>query len=210
MQSGKIITISVWLMIFFNLTLTFASIWSLQRMNPGIRQIFERNVISLSACEEMLAALATDEIDFAQFRKALEKAKKNITESGEMEGLEKVEELFRELETGKTGMKKLVSAEILRVTNFNREAIIQSARQAQKIRQAGAWGIVFMSLIFFAVAIFFEQKLRRTLLAPLQEISQVMDAKSQGDNFRRCNMLYANSDMKKLFTAINSLLDKKN
>ena len=114
-----------------------------------------------------------------------------------------------ELSLSAAGREKLGSA-IAQVTNCNRLAIQQAAIQAQSHRQAGAWGIVFMTILFFTAAIFFEQKLRRTLLLPLQEITQVIEARSKGDLFRRCNMIYANGDMKKLFSAVNALLDKKN
>ena len=87
MQSGKIITLSVWLMIFFNLLLAFGSVWSFQRMNPEIKRIYERNVVSLSACEEMLMALADERLDRDKFRLALQTAENNITESGEREVL---------------------------------------------------------------------------------------------------------------------------
>lgn len=207
MQSGKIITLSVYLMILFNLLLAFGSIWSFQRMNPEIRQIYKRNVISLSACEEMLASLASDEVDVPRFRKSLEKARSNITESGEKESLLKIGSLLKEFESGKKEARKRLAEEIVHVTHFNREAIIKAAVHAQKMRQAGAWGIVFMTLIFFGAALFFEQRLRKTLLLPLQEIALVMEARIKGDKFRRCHILHANTDMKKLFDAINSLLD---
>ena len=52
------------------------------------------------------------------------------------------------------------------------------------------------------------QKLRRTLLNPLQEISQVTEEYMQGNRFRRCNMHGVSADMRKLFTAVNDLLDR--
>lgn len=210
MQSGKIITLSVWLMIFFNLLLAFGSVWSFQRMNPEIKRIYERNVVSLRACEEMLMALADERLDRDKFRLALQTAENNITESGEREVLSRIHAAFEETRQGVSGLRPQIISDIIKLTDFNRQAIIQSALQAQKLRQAGAWGIVFMTLIFFTAAIFLEQRLRRTLLLPLQEISQVMEAYRQGDQFRRCNMLYANAEMKKLFTALNALLDRRN
>ena len=58
MQSGKLITIGVWMMIIFNLLLSFGAVWSLQRIDPEIQRIYQRNVVSLDACEKMLLALA--------------------------------------------------------------------------------------------------------------------------------------------------------
>lgn len=209
MRSGKIITLSVYLMILFNLLLAFGSIWSFQRMNPEIRQIYKRNVISLNACEEMLASLADEKVDLPRFRRALEMALGNITESGEKEALGRIGSLFKKFESDQKGTRRPLADEIVKVTHFNRQAIIKATVHAQKMRQAGAWGIVFMTLVFFGAALFFEQRLRKNLLIPLQEISSVMEARSKGDRFRRCHTLYANADMKKLFADINSLLDRQ-
>ena len=63
MQEGKIITLSVWLLIVFNIVLAFGAVWSLQRMSPAISRIYERNVKSLSACEDMLLALTGEKVN---------------------------------------------------------------------------------------------------------------------------------------------------
>ena len=49
MQDGKLITLSVWLLILFNVLLAFGAVWGFQRMDPAITRIYERNVKSLSA-----------------------------------------------------------------------------------------------------------------------------------------------------------------
>ena len=85
MQSGKFITFGVWLMILFNLLLSFGAVWSLQRMNPEIQRIYERNVVSLDACEKMLLVLAEPAVDMKVFSEALQIAAGNITENGEQE-----------------------------------------------------------------------------------------------------------------------------
>ena len=210
MQSGKLITIGVWLMILFNLLLSFGAVWSLQRMNPEIKRIYERNVVSLDACEKMLLALAEPVVDRKAFYEALQIAGNNITENGEQETVDRISTLARKLDSGNADERRQLTREIIKLTNFNKSAIIGSAMQAQKVRQAGAWGMVFLTLFFFVAALFFEQRLRRKLLMPLQEISSVMTARTQGDHFRRCNLPHASQDMKKIFAAINELIDRSN
>lgn len=207
MQSGKIITLSVWLMISFNLLLAFGSVWSFQRMSPEIRRIFERNVISLDACENMLFALAEEKVNTAEFRKALSIAEHNITERGEKESLIRIRALLPDFEGGSKEARSQIIHEISKLSEFNKSAIVDAAEKTQKMRRAGAWGVVFMTLFFFMAAIFFEQRLRRSLLKPLQEIASVLEARRQGDQFRRCNDIYASKDMKNLFKSINDLLD---
>ena len=210
MRSGKVITLSVWLMIIFNLLISFGAVWSFQRMNPEIQSIYQRNVVSIDACEKMLLALTRSNIDPSEFNTALDIAANNITEDGEKPVIDNIRVLFQQLLAGNAEAKSQLIAEIVKLNNCNKEAISDSAKNAQRLRQSGAWGIVMMTVLFFVVAIFFEQRLRRALLAPLQEVSSVLDAHSKGDNFRRCFLPGASADMKKLFQAINSLLDRRN
>lgn len=209
MQSGKIVTLSVWLMIFFNVLLSFGAVWSLQRI-PEIKGVYERNVVSLNACENMLLQLADKEIDYRKFREALEVAGKNITETGEWEMVREIRLLLDAMENGNADVRSPLVKEIVKLTTCNKKAILDAAQQTQRLRQAGMWGIVFMTVIFFLAALFFEQRLRRTLLLPLQEISSVIEANTQGDRFRRCSLLHVSEDMRKLFQAINNLLDRRN
>jgi methyl-accepting chemotaxis protein len=210
MRSGKIISLSVWLMIIFNLILSFAAVWNYQRMNPEIEGIFQRNIISIDACEKMFLVLARDTVNPQEFNAAFDVAVNNITEDGEKETLQNIKSMFEQYCQGNTQIKSQLIEEIVKLNNFNKQAIADSARKAQQLRQSRAWGVVLMTTLFFVAAIFFEQRLRRALLAPLQEISMVLEADRKGDKFRRCHLPGISSDMKKLFEAINSLLDRKN
>jgi methyl-accepting chemotaxis protein len=207
MRSGKIITLSVWLMILFNLLLSFGGVWSFQRMTPEIQSIYERNIVSVDACEQMLLALTGEQVNTKDFQEALNTAANNITEKGEEKTVREIQTLFNALPQDPM-LKKDLSEKIVELNNFNKQAIIASAQKAQRLRQAGAWGIVMMTITFFIAAIFFEQKLRRALLAPLQEIASVLDAHKQGDRYRRCQLPNASSDMKKVLQEINNLLDR--
>ena len=210
MQSGKLISLGVWMMIFFNLLLSFGAVWSLQRMNPEIQRIYERNIVSLDACEKMLLALAEPVVDMQAFTAALKNATGNITEKGEQETIARIKILSANIRSGEPADRHELIRLIIQLTNFNKNAIRQSALQAQKLRQAGAWGMVFTSLFFFTAALFFEQRLHRALLMPLQEIINVMAERTQGDRFRRCNLPGASMEIKKTFAAINDLIDRSN
>ena len=210
MQSGKLITIGVWMMIIFNLLLSFGAVWSLQRIDPEIQRIYQRNVVSLDACEKMLLALAEPAVDQQNFLNALQAAENNITEAGERETVMQIKALAGQLSSGNIHDRRLLTKEIIKLTNFNKNAIIESALQAQKMRQAGAWGIVFMTSFFFILALYFERRLRQTLLMPLEEIATVMEERTRGDRFRRCNLPHAAKDTKKMLAAINDLIDRSN
>lgn len=207
MYSGKLITFGVWLMIAFNIFLAVGAVWSFQRMTPEIERIYQRNVVSLDACEKMLLAMNADDVDSEQFQNALNIAGNNITENGEQSAIDRIKELFAQLQQGNTEIRPQLTAAVVELNNFNKQAIIDSAQRTQQLRSAGAWGIVFMTMLFFTAAIIFEQRLRRTLLAPLQEISSVMEARSHGDKYRRCSLPNVSPDIQRLFAALNNLLD---
>lgn len=194
-------------MISFNLFLGFGAVWSFQRMSPEIREIFERNVVSLDACENMFFALTGEKADIIGFRRALQAAEKNITEKGEKETLLHIRESLAALERGSQEARKKILGEISKLSFYNRQAIVKSAEETQRMRRAGAWAVVFMTFFFFIAALFFEQRLRRAFLIPLQEIAAVLEAHRQGDKYRRCNGVDASRDMKELFKSVNALLD---
>jgi hypothetical protein len=207
MQSGKMITLSVWLMIFFNLLLGAGAVWSFQRMSPEIRQIFERHAVTLEACENMFLALSGEKPDLPGFRKALGEAERNVTEKNSQELLQRIRENLDGLEKNAPEARKKIAQEISKLSFDNRQAVSASAEETQQMRRAGAWGVVFMTFFFFIAALFFEQRLRRTFLMPVEEMVSVFEARRQGDKFRRCNGADASRDMKDLFKSVNALLD---
>ncbi|MBQ7393822.1 MAG: hypothetical protein IJV89_05695 [Lentisphaeria bacterium] len=208
MRSGRIIAFTVWLMIGFNLLLTLGAVWSFQRMNPEIQRIYERNVISLDACEKMLFALAENPLNTSDFQAALKIARNNITEEGEEKVVLFIQQQFEALQNNRPGAEKELFKAIRTLNHFNKQAIIASAQKAQRLRQAGAWGIVIMTLIFFTLAIALEQRLRRTFLEPLQEINAVLEADARGEQYRRCLLAPGSGDIQKILDGINKLLDR--
>ena len=199
LRSGRIITMSVWVMIVFNLLLSFGAVWSFQRMNPAIQSIYERNVVSMDAYEKMLLAMSGSEVDRDSFMRAWYIANGNITENNEAALLAEIKSVMEQSGTFDDTRRKALAERITKLNDANKIAVSNAVLRTQQLRRAGAWGIVLMTLIFFAIAIFFEQRLRRLLLHPLQEIAAVMNDHAHGDRFRRCMLPGASSEIKKLF-----------
>ena len=206
-QTGTINCIFL-LLAAFNLLISFGAIWSLQRIGPEIRRIYRRNVVSLGACEEMLLAMAPEKIEMEKFRRALASAEKNITEKGEKEVIDRIRVLLPELAAGRKEALSEAAGEIVKISAFNKRAIADSALKAQRFRQAGAWGIVFLALFFFLLVLYFGRRFRWELLIPLEELSTAVDAFLAGDTLRRCNTPFAEKEMKKIFRAVNELMDR--
>ncbi|MGN0879261.1 MAG: hypothetical protein ACI4WT_07385, partial [Oligosphaeraceae bacterium] len=100
---------------------------------------------------------------------------------------------------------------ILRLAAINRAAIADEAARASRLRQAGAWTIVLLTLAFFAAALLLAARLRRHLLVPFEDIADVLDAHAAGDLFRRCRTSSLDdSDMRRLCERLNHLLDQSN
>ncbi|MBR6372686.1 MAG: hypothetical protein IKS20_05845 [Victivallales bacterium] len=192
----------------FNLLIAFGAIWSLQRIGPEVQRIYQRNVVSLGACEEMLSAMSPAKIEMVKFSQALARAESNITEKGEKEALNKIKALLPELEADQKEAIKEVVGEIVKISAFNKKAVADSVRKAQRFQQAGAWCIVFLTLLFFLLALYFGRRFRRRLLLPIEELHSAVDAFLGGDKMRRCNMPFAEDDMKKIFKAVNELMDR--
>ena len=88
-------------------------------------------------------------------------------------------------------------------------AIADEAARATRLRQAGAWTIVLLTLAFFAAALLLAARLRQQLLVPVEDIADVLDAHAAGDPFRRCRTASLDdSDMRQLCERLNSLLDQ--
>ena len=196
------------LLAVFNLLISFGAVWSLQRIEPEIERINRRNVFSLDACEKMLQAMAREKVEMDKFRRALSKAEGHITEKGEKECLSRIRALLPGLEAGQKEALDEAADKIAEISKFNKQAIQRAVHEAQRFRQAGAWGIVFLALFFFLLILYFGRKFHRELLVPLEELSAAVEAFLAGDTLRRCNTPFAGDEMKKLFRAVNELLDR--
>ena len=162
-------------------------------MTPAIEEILSRNGQSLEACEEMFAVLAEAPADPAggagfrdNFRQALLRAEANVTEKEEPQALEVI---------------RLLAAS-------NRRAMIEAEARARHLGTAGAWGVVFMALTVFVVGLLFKRALYRNLVAPLEEVDNVLAARRNGDRMRRCNTIDMPRDVRRVLGDINDVLDQ--
>lgn len=207
MQLSRNIALGTWILIFFNLLLAFAAIWGFLRMAPSIEQINTRNARSLEASEKMLAALASAQFDAEEFETALKTAESNITEQGESEAVAKLRGLNPLLLAGDQPSRRRAVSAIIELADSNRTAMSKAAARTRSFCIAGAWCVVFMALAVFAIGIIFEQRLRRGVAEPLEELHSVLQAQLRGDHWRRCSGSLLSGDMKDLFAKVDNLLD---
>lgn len=196
------------ILVVFNLLFSFGAIWSLRRIEPQIERIKQRNAISLGACEEMLQALARGKVEMDQFREALARAEGYVTEKGEREALDRLRALLPGLAAGRQEAMNEAVDKIAGISRSNKAAIRKAIRDAQRFGQEGARYIVFLTLLFFLLVLYFGRKFRRELLIPLEELSAAVEAFLAGDTLRRCSLPFAEEEMKKIFRAVNELMDR--
>lgn len=208
MRLGRNIALGAWILIVFNLLLAFGSIWGFLRMAPSIERVNERNARSLEATEKMLIALTDEGFDPDEFESALTLGESNVTERGEREALDAI----RKLDLSRIAIDPRTRAEavaaIVRLADSNRAAMADAAKRTRALCTAGAWGVVFMALAVFCVGIVFEQRLRRGVADPLEELRDVLRAQRGGDRMRRCSGAPISGDMKELFLNVNELIDE--
>lgn len=203
------------LLIGFNLLMALGSIWIFMRMTPAIEIIIDRNVLSLEACEEMLAALSlaaggTNEKEMleARFSAALKRAQNNITEKEEPIALRTITKNCTAAFLGNTAARKNTVAAITLLGKINRQAMISEDRRAQQIGTAGAWGVVFMAVSVFLAGMLFIRELSKNVLHPLEELQSVIAAHLSGDAMRRFSCVGLPKDVGSIFNGFNELLDQ--
>ncbi len=196
-----------------NLAMAFGSIWIFMRMAPAIEIIISRNEVSLESCERMLAALlkgsVTGDSAIIEFREALSRAKRNITEKEEPAIIAQIEGCYEGAFNSDGDSLLLAIRTINDLGNINRDAMRRADVRAKQLGYAGAWGVVFMATGAFLVGVIFLRTLDRHLAEPMAEIDAVATAFCKGDTLRRCTLKNPAAPVRKVFGHINEVLDIK-
>ena len=215
MEHAQSVRAGAWLLILLNLLMALGAIWVLARMTPAIEEILSRNGQSLEACEEMFAVLAEAPADPAggagfrdNFRQALLRAEANVTEKEEPQALEVIRRNYPAAFLGNGAAREATVAAIRLLAASNRRAMIEAEARARHLGTAGAWGVVFMALTVFVVGLLFKRALYRNLVAPLEEVDNVLAARRNGDRMRRCNTIDMPRDVRRVLGDINDVLDQ--
>lgn len=218
MRLGQSVKFGTWVLIFLNLSMSFGSIWVFMRMAPAIEVIIDQNGVSLHACEEMLALLATKdhahEVDIekhiALFKGAVSRARNNITEKDEPIAIDLIDQNYTlALHGDRSAVERTVEG-IRHLSEINRSAMLTADEKARQLGHAGAWGVVFMAIIVFITGMLFRRILQKNLVGPLEEIDRVMRTFRSGDTMRRCTPDSASpKTIKHLYDNLNELLDTR-
>lgn len=212
MRLSHAVQAGAWGMILLNLLTAFGAIAVFARMSPAIALIIERNERSLEAAEQMLTCLArapdgADEAVRARFHAALDRARGNVTEPGEAEALAVMQQQAEAALGGAVDARADVIAAIASLTDINRLAMHDADARARQLGNAGAWGVVLMSICVFVVAMAYVRAVQRRIVMPLAEIHDVVVVQHRTDHHRRCGGAAVTPDVRAIYSAVNELLD---
>jgi hypothetical protein len=189
---------------------SFGTIVLLGRMSPAIEKILRENVASGEAVERMALALSTAESDTRaplHFRKALSRAKANITLPEESSEIAIVERVGGMALAGDGGARREAAEALRRLGSLNRSAMQEADTAAQRLGTAGAWAALFLGVMGMVISGVTIRRLQRRVLAPIAEIARAIAAHREGDRARRCSRGDATDELALIMATLNELFD---
>jgi len=214
MQLRRDFLLSVGVLVACNILLAFVAIGLLTRMSPAFERILRENVYSNEAAINMLALLAeptrisTAEERQQRFASALQRAKSNITEAEEVGPLERLEQQYSDALAGDTSAVVVVVQALKDLTAINWRAMVSTEQEAQRLGTAGAWAAMFIAVFSFVISSLIIRRLERQVLNPLVELHDVLESIHAGNRHRRCRVIEAPEEIRRVLSSINSLLDR--
>lgn len=214
MQLRRDFLLNVGVLVACNILLAFVAIGLLTRMSPAFERILRDNVYSNEAATEMLALLAEPIRDSTakerqrRFESALQRAKSNITESEEVVVLARLEQQYGDALAGDASAVVVVVQALTHLTAINRRVMVSAEQEAQRLGTAGAWVAVFIAVFSFVISSLIIRRLERQVLNPLVELHDVLEAVHVGNRHRRCRVIEAPEEIRRVLSSINALLDR--
>jgi PAS domain-containing protein len=206
--------LSVGVVVACNILMAFVAIGLLTRMSPAFERILLENVYSNEAATEMLALLAeptrasTAKERQRRFASALQRAKSNITETEEVGVLARLEQQYGDALAGDASAVRVALQALKDLTAINRRVMVHTDQEARRLGAAGAWVAVFIAVFSFVISSLIIRHLERHVLNPLVELHDVLEAVNVGNRHRRCRVIEAPEEIRRVLSSINSLLDR--
>lgn len=214
MKLTKTIKIFIFFFILLNLLISFSAIWFLTRENYDANIRVKESINILAACHNMLENLEDadykDENRYEEFFNSLKILNKNISSKKE----KKISNIIirdykKALLKNDIFAKNQIRLQLQKLAKINRYKILQFKNTLLNTNKDGAWAIVFLQSFVFLITIVIFIRFKKEVLAPLEEIYDVVGSVGKQDEHRRCSSLRANHDLKVIQDGINNLLDEK-
>ncbi|GIW72632.1 MAG: hypothetical protein KatS3mg102_2174 [Planctomycetota bacterium] len=205
------------LLLGLQLATAFAAIWLLGRMAPAIERIITDNVASVEASWEMLAVLAAPEGEDGParaaraeaFARALQQARRNVTEEEERPLLEGIARHAAGALAGQPADRRVVVEALTRLAAINQRSMQRADERAKRFGIAGAWAMALCGIVGFAIAVVAARRFQARIVEPLAELEEVVLAAYVGDTHRRCRVSGMAAEVGRIGAALNDLLDRR-
>ena len=188
--------------------ITIAGIYGFQRLEPSMNILNNSNTRSLFYAEQMLISISSKN-NIKPFEDYLNLAKNNITEPGERETVEKIENNYKKAFEGDTESKEETINDISSLAAINRTAMEHAVIKEKRMQTIGIWIIIFPSIFIWIIGITLLKRLDRVFIKPIQELNNVILEYNKGNLMRRCPSITTSKEIQKLYDGINNILDNK-
>ena len=206
MNFSKSVHFSFILLLIFSTIIAIAGVRGFLRLAPSIEYINKHNTRSLYYSEQMLSAISVNK-NLHEFEKALNNARKNVTESGEASAVKNIEKDYKQAFSGDKITEEKVINNIIELSKINRVAMNQAGMDVKQLSSVGIWVIVFLTLIIWVLGLAIIKSINKTVILPLAELKGVIEAYRKGNRMRRCPKLAPSEDFQQIYDGINLLLD---
>lgn len=196
------------LLLFCSTIISIAGISGFQRLAPAINTINARNTQSLYYAEQMLTNIASRK-DINKFEIFLNKSKENITEKNEKEAVENIEKTYKSAFNGDFKAEEYTISNVVKLTEVNRNAMIEAGVRAEKLKNIGIWIIIFPTILAWSIGLALLKNLEKTLIKPLDVLRSTISEYKKGNKMRRCPKFSQEAEFQNLYSDINSILDSK-
>lgn len=202
-------------LVVIQLLTAFGAVGLLTRMSPAVQEILAQNVYSTKAAEDALMAVLLGQDDGADqpralFLDAVGRARQNVTEDGEVPAIDDLERWGRLALAGQPDAAAGVVEAVERLTAINREAMQRASTRALNLGNTGAWAAVALTLAGFLISIVVARNTIFGVLEPVEELEDVLRSYRSGDRYRRCQGRAASHEMRRVLSAVNTVLDHAN
>lgn len=208
LEFSKRIYFSFILLLLCSTIISIAGISGFQRLAPAINSINDRNTQSLYYAEQMLMNIASRK-DINKFEEFLNKSKENITETNEKDAVENIEKSYKAAFKGNFRAEEYTIENVVKLTEVNRNAMIQAGVSAEKLKNVGIWIIIFPTILAWSIGLALLKNLEKTFIKPLEDLRSAIAEYKKGNRMRRCPKFSQEAEFQSLYTDINSILDSK-
>ncbi len=215
MRAVAEIRTGIGVLIGLQLLVTFGVMGLLTRMAPAVERVITQNVTSITAVEEMYAALAARDCGQsvseaeARFDNGLQNARASAYLPGELALIDDIDKEWRSGLAGDCDARLRTGQRLGTLADLNREEMETADEAAKQLGGAGAWAATLLGLITFGTGVGLIRAYTRRFAAPLGEIEGVLAAAHRGDPYRRAKRLDAPQEYGAIATRLNQMLDRR-